>query len=270
MTTQGSVILFHGLAANKKIMSFIGARVCAAEGLRVFVPDLPGHGRTQGPFSYERAETCSDSFVRQLIGRGAIDPKRTILAGHSMGGAIAISVASRVPVAGTIAISPAPMVTTYGVPQSMLLFNESAACTAALRWCSAGRLSRAAFATPPQSLLAGENAASGGKLRGHSSLDARGPAFRSRRRRASRSMGGTGAWNSTRAWSFRRDCRWSGRCRASSGFFCWQGRSCARRWAKARFRQRRPEVPAERRDRISSAAGHRCASRCGRRIFRFA
>src|SRR5258708_29809840 len=37
----------------------------------------------------------------------SIDPDRTILAGHSMGGAIAERIASRVPVAGLIAISPA-------------------------------------------------------------------------------------------------------------------------------------------------------------------
>src|SRR5216684_3000567 len=48
--TQGYVVLFHGLAANKKIMSYL-ARGFANENLRVFVPDLPGHGRTPGPFS---------------------------------------------------------------------------------------------------------------------------------------------------------------------------------------------------------------------------
>jgi pimeloyl-ACP methyl ester carboxylesterase len=121
--TQGSVILLHGLAANKKIMTYL-ARGFALLNLRVFVPDMPGHGRTPGPFSYARADSCSDSFVRQLITRGAIDPSRTILAGHSMGGAIAVRIGARMPVAGTIAISPAPMVTTYGVPASALLFND--------------------------------------------------------------------------------------------------------------------------------------------------
>jgi pimeloyl-ACP methyl ester carboxylesterase len=121
--TQGSVVLLHGLAANKKIMSYL-ARGFALMNLRVFVPDMPGHGRTAGPFSFARADTCSESFVRQLIRRGAIDPELTILAGHSMGGAIALRVASRIPVAGTIAFSPAPMVTTYGVPASMLPFND--------------------------------------------------------------------------------------------------------------------------------------------------
>jgi pimeloyl-ACP methyl ester carboxylesterase len=44
--------------------------------------------------------------VRQLITRGAIDPARTILAGHSMGGAIAVGLARGTPCCGnTIAIS---------------------------------------------------------------------------------------------------------------------------------------------------------------------
>jgi pimeloyl-ACP methyl ester carboxylesterase len=122
-TVQGSVILLHGLAANKKIMAYL-ARGFALLNLRVFAPDLPGHGRTPGPFSFARAETCSDSFVRQLIVRGAVDPTRTILAGHSMGGALAIRIAAGAPVAGVIAVSPAPMVTTYGVAASMLIFRD--------------------------------------------------------------------------------------------------------------------------------------------------
>src|SRR5215510_13846279 len=47
-TTDGTVVLLHGLAANKKIMSYI-AHGFAAQDLRVIVPDLPGHGRTPGP-----------------------------------------------------------------------------------------------------------------------------------------------------------------------------------------------------------------------------
>src|SRR5262249_44007515 len=106
--TQGAVLVFHGLAANKKIMSYL-ARALALQRLRVFVPDLPGHGRTPGPFSFARAAACSDAFTRQLIARGAIDPERTVLMGHSMGGAIAVVVGSRVRVTGVIALSPAPM-----------------------------------------------------------------------------------------------------------------------------------------------------------------
>src|SRR5260370_8252397 len=92
---QGSVLLLHGISANKKIM-FYFAQGFSEQGLRVFIPDLPGHGRTAGPFSPARAEACTESFVRELITGHLLTPDRTILAGHSIGGAIAIRVASHI------------------------------------------------------------------------------------------------------------------------------------------------------------------------------
>jgi pimeloyl-ACP methyl ester carboxylesterase len=121
--SQGSVLLFHGLSANRKIMSYL-ARGFAEQGLRVYVPDLPGHGRTPGPFSAARAERCGEALLRELLARGTIDASHTILAGHSMGGAIAERIAARVPVAGLIAISPAPMRAAHGLTTEKLLFNN--------------------------------------------------------------------------------------------------------------------------------------------------
>jgi pimeloyl-ACP methyl ester carboxylesterase len=122
-TPEGYVVLLHGLSANKRIMSYISAGF-AAHGLRVFVPDLPGHGRTDGPFSYERCEQCTENLVRELVARGLLDPERTILAGHSLGGALALRVAARVPVAGVIAISPAPMRPIRGISPEMMPFHD--------------------------------------------------------------------------------------------------------------------------------------------------
>ncbi len=119
---KGYVVLFHGLSANKRIMSYESAGF-AAQGLRVFVPDLPGHGRSPGPFSYARSEECSANLLRELIARGALDPERTFLAGHSLGGAIALRVASHIPVAGVIAISPAPMHPIRGIPPEAIPFS---------------------------------------------------------------------------------------------------------------------------------------------------
>src|SRR5690242_10741856 len=127
--TSGFVVLYHGISANKKVMSYV-ARGFAAQGLRVYVPDLPGHGRTPGPFSPERAELCGEALVRELLTRGLISPARTILAGHSMGGAIAERIAARVPVAGLIAISPAPMRAAHGVTAEKLLFSDPPALPA--------------------------------------------------------------------------------------------------------------------------------------------
>src|SRR6266851_5162638 len=120
---QGSVLLFQGISANKKIMLYF-ARGFAEQGLRVYVPDLPGHGRTPGPFSPARAEQCGEALLRELLSRGLIDPNHTILAGHSMGAAIAERIAARVPVAGLIAVSPAQMRFAHGVTAEKLLFRD--------------------------------------------------------------------------------------------------------------------------------------------------
>ena len=120
---QGSVVLFHGISANKKIMAYL-ARGFAEQGLRVYVPDLAGHGRTPGPFSPARAEQCGEALLRELLTRGVIDAKSTILAGHSMGGAIAERVAARVAVAGLVTVSPAPMRAAHGVTPEKLLFTD--------------------------------------------------------------------------------------------------------------------------------------------------
>jgi len=121
--TSGTVILLHGLAANRRLMSYI-AEGFALKGLRVFVPDLPGHGHTAGPFSPARDEECAENLLHELRSRGMAPPESTILAGHSMGGAIAIRIAARVPVAGVIAISPAPMRAAHGASADVLLFDN--------------------------------------------------------------------------------------------------------------------------------------------------
>jgi pimeloyl-ACP methyl ester carboxylesterase len=118
----GSVVVFHGLAANRKIMAFL-AQGFAEQDLRVFVPDLVGHGKTPGPYSAARAEACAASFVRDLAARKALVPERTLLAGHSLGGDLALRVASGFPVAGVVAVSPAPMQVAPGLSPEMLPFH---------------------------------------------------------------------------------------------------------------------------------------------------
>jgi alpha-beta hydrolase superfamily lysophospholipase len=118
----GSVVLLHGISANKIVMQYL-ARAFAELGLRVYVPDLPGHGRSPGPFTPEQAESCSASLLRGLAARGMIVPDRTIIAGHSMGAAIALRLADKFRPAGVIAISPAPMIPAHAVIHENLLFH---------------------------------------------------------------------------------------------------------------------------------------------------
>ncbi|HTT33107.1 MAG TPA: alpha/beta fold hydrolase [Methylomirabilota bacterium] len=121
--TQGTVVLFHGISANKRIMSYL-ARGFAEQNLRVYVPDFPGHGHGAGPFSVERSEECGEALVQKLLASGLADPNRMIIAGHSMGGAIALRVGARVPVAGVVAFSPAPMKVAHGVSPEILLVKD--------------------------------------------------------------------------------------------------------------------------------------------------
>src|SRR5215831_1467271 len=120
---QGTVVLFPGLVANKKVMTFLAGGF-AELNLRVYVPDLPGHGHSPGPFSPQRAEDCAEALVSGLVSRGMASPDRTILAGHSMGAAIALRVGAKVPVAGVVAVSPAPMRAAHGVRPEMLLYSD--------------------------------------------------------------------------------------------------------------------------------------------------
>src|SRR5690242_18990744 len=121
--SQGTVVLFPGLVANKKVMAFVAAGF-AEQNLRVFVPDLPGHGHSPGPFSPERAQECAESLLSGLIARGMVNPDRAIVAGHSMGAAIVLRVGAKIPAAGVVAISPAPMRAAHGVQAEMLLFSD--------------------------------------------------------------------------------------------------------------------------------------------------
>ncbi len=103
-----TAVILHGLSANRKLMEPV-ARSMAVAHLRAYVLDMPGHGDSAEPFSFERAEQCAAEFLDALTAQDEIDPARTVLVGHSTGAAIAIRIAARFDAAATVAISPAPL-----------------------------------------------------------------------------------------------------------------------------------------------------------------
>jgi pimeloyl-ACP methyl ester carboxylesterase len=121
----GSIVLLHGLSANRRLMMYLGEDF-AGHGFRAYAIDLPGHGDSRDAFSFAHAQDCATAAVESLIHSGQLDPKTTILLGHSMGGAIAIRMADRDPVAATIALSPAPMNAPQRMPANLLVFSASA------------------------------------------------------------------------------------------------------------------------------------------------
>jgi len=120
---RGEAILFHGLSADRRIMQSLADYLTWENGLRVYLFDLPGHGDNTDAFSFPRADDCARMVIKSLIRLGEIDPQRTVLIGHSMGGAIAIRAADREPLAATVALSPAPMPLPRRMPANLLIFS---------------------------------------------------------------------------------------------------------------------------------------------------
>ncbi|MGB6432165.1 MAG: alpha/beta fold hydrolase [Candidatus Acidiferrales bacterium] len=117
-----NAIVLHGLAGNRHIMAWLGERL-AAQGLRVYMIDLAGHGDSTEPFTYANAESCAGDAIAALADRGDIHLDRTVLLGHSMGAEIAIRLADRFPTAATIALSPAPLVPPRRMPSNLLVVS---------------------------------------------------------------------------------------------------------------------------------------------------
>ncbi len=122
VSPAGSAIVLHGLSANRRVMTYLSEDF-AGHGLRTYALDLPGHGDNREPFTFPRAQLCANAAVETLIRNGKIDPRATVLVGHSMGAAIAIRMADREPVLATIAISPAPMKLPMRMPANLLVFT---------------------------------------------------------------------------------------------------------------------------------------------------
>lgn len=72
-------------------------------GVNVMIPDYVGYGMSGGEpgeaACYETADACLD----HLLGRPDVDPGRIVAVGRSLGGAVAIDLAARRPVAGLVA-----------------------------------------------------------------------------------------------------------------------------------------------------------------------
>ena len=100
-TVQGRVVQFQdSLKASRRRVVFLhGAggshhtfrdQWAGLKGVaRLVIPDLPGHGRSGGP-PLESVDACA-AWVVEFVKEIGLD--RFILAGHSMGGAIALQVA---------------------------------------------------------------------------------------------------------------------------------------------------------------------------------
>lgn len=87
---QPAVVLIHGAGGTHQQWLYQVRDLPAAA---TFAPDLPGHGRSEGP-GRSLVAAYGDWLLGFLDGLGL---EKAVLAGHSMGGAIALDVALRFP-----------------------------------------------------------------------------------------------------------------------------------------------------------------------------
>lgn len=94
------LVLIHGAGGSRLSWP---PELRRLEGERVYAIDLPGHGRSEG----EGEATISGYFERVHDWARAIGIERAVLVGHSMGGAIALTAALRIPtrVAGLVVVA---------------------------------------------------------------------------------------------------------------------------------------------------------------------
>jgi len=84
------VVFVHGALNDRSVWTH-AARWCRAQGLGVLVPDLPGHGLSEGPPDADIG-AMADTVLALLRSAGL---GQVVLVGHSMGSLIALEVAAR-------------------------------------------------------------------------------------------------------------------------------------------------------------------------------
>ena len=101
--SRPAVVLLHGAGGNHL---YWPTEIRRLEGQRIYALDLPGHGKSQGIGRHAIAEYAQD--VLDFL--GALQIRKAIFVGHSMGGAIALHLAihnpSRTLGLGLVATAP--------------------------------------------------------------------------------------------------------------------------------------------------------------------
>lgn len=103
-----AVVLVHGSGADRRSM-LPEARLLARAGYGLLLPDLPGHGESEGEVRFGVAERGAvQGALDWLAARPGVDPARLGLLGFSMGGYVAAGVAAEDPRVRAVVLVSAP------------------------------------------------------------------------------------------------------------------------------------------------------------------
>jgi fermentation-respiration switch protein FrsA (DUF1100 family) len=100
--TDPVLLFFHGNAGNLSDRAGLAIELARRANAEVFIVGYRGYGRSEGRPDEEGLYLDARAAWRHLTQDGGVDPKRIVLFGKSLGGAVAVDLASRVPAAGLI------------------------------------------------------------------------------------------------------------------------------------------------------------------------
>jgi hypothetical protein len=95
--SAGALLYCHGNAGNLSHRAGMLARLKERLKMPILIFDYPGYGRSAGRPSEAGCYAAADAAHDWLIKERKIDPKRIVLFGKSLGGAVAADLASRRP-----------------------------------------------------------------------------------------------------------------------------------------------------------------------------
>jgi fermentation-respiration switch protein FrsA (DUF1100 family) len=99
-----TVLFFYGNGSCVAFMSGEFERFRRL-GVNVLMPEFPGYGMSEGQPSERGFYAAGDAAYDYLLTRPEVDPRQIVLAGWSMGAAVAIDLASRRPALALITVS---------------------------------------------------------------------------------------------------------------------------------------------------------------------
>ena len=100
-----TVVFFHGNGGNLSHRAPLVARMRAELGVNVFIFDYQGYGQSNGVPSEFATAADARAAVHYVLSRTDVDPARVVYYGESLGGAVAIQLATEQPPLGLVAQS---------------------------------------------------------------------------------------------------------------------------------------------------------------------
>jgi fermentation-respiration switch protein FrsA (DUF1100 family) len=95
--TQGAILFCHGNAGNLIDRTNLVVKLREATNLPVLIFDYPGYGHSGGEPSEESLYASADTAYDWLTQQKGVDPTQVVIFGESLGGGVAVDLASRRP-----------------------------------------------------------------------------------------------------------------------------------------------------------------------------